>query len=248
MRINHDINGGSGKAGPSLFICSPSYSGDFNCHFVTSLLQTTRILEEKKIPYTIYFSVYDSLVARSRNDLVDNFLKTDCTHILMIDADQGWTPEAVPNMLSLDKDCLTAAVISRKPNAEEYAIKIDTNQDMTPLVNDQGLIKCSSNGVAFAMIKREVFETIKADNPYNQSVYPYFQHFYGKDGSHYGEDTYFINEWNKIGETWIYPDITFKHGTNEGNYHEFLLKQPKPENDSRVIIHQIEPLFKVGVN
>ena len=245
MRISENV-GGHKK--PSLFICSPSYNGEFNCHFVVSLLQTIKCLDKAGIQYSILFEVYNSLIGGARNILADAFLKSGCSHMLTIDSDQGWSPEVIPRMLELDKDCLTGAVISRKPNCEEYALKINTYQDMTPKVNEQGLISCFSNGVAFALIKRTVFEKIKAKKEYKTNVYPFFQHIYNEDGSEFGEDMYFINEWNKIGETWIYPDITFKHGTNEGNYHQFLLKQPQPKNDSRVIIHQIEPLFKVGVN
>ena len=225
MRINHFLEGNNP---PSLYICSPSYSGEFNCHFVVSLLQTIKALEKEKFFYQVEFEVFNSLAAGARNILADNFLKSQCSHMLMIDADQGWTPEAVPKMLKLDKDVLTGAVISRKPNEEIYALKIHTNTDRTPLVNNEGLIDCASNGVAFAMIKREVFEKIKETKEYKNNVYPFFQHVYYQSGGELGEDTYFINEWNKLGKTWIYPDITFIHGTNEGNYHEYLLKQPQP--------------------
>ena len=228
MRINHSREGKSSRY--SLFICSPSYSGEFNCHFVTSLLQTCDLLKKKDIPYEVYFSVYDSLVARSRNDLVDRFLKSKCSHILMIDADQGWEAKAVPEMLKLNKDFITGAVPARKVE-EEYALKINTNRDRTPKVNYEGLIECSTNGVAFAMIERSVFGKIKAKEFYKSKVYPYFQHRYYENGDHYGEDTYFVKSWTELGELWIYSDITFKHGPIEANYHEFLCKQPGGSSD-----------------
>ena len=230
------------SARPSLFICSPSYTGDFSCHFVTSMLQTCDLLKKEGIPYNIYFSVFDSLVARSRNDLVHHFLKSDCTHILMIDSDQGWEAKAVLEMLRLDKDFITGAVPARKHGFEEYAIKIATNADRTPRVNNEGLIYCDSNGVAFGMIKRKVFEEIKAQNLYNSEVYPYFQHVYYKDGGHYGEDTFFVKSWRDIGEVWIYPNITFNHGGVIGNYHEFLLKQPQPAGKEMQLL---EPEFSI---
>lgn len=228
MRINH--KSGVEKSAPySLFICSPTYSGELNCHFVTSLLQTTDLLKEKGIEYTVYFSVFDSLVARARNDLVDKFLKSDCTHILMIDSDQGWDAEAVPKMLELDREFLTGAVPSRKQGTEQYALKIFTEGNRLPKVDDDGLIACSSNGVAFGLIKRIVFEKIKANKPYPTEVYPYFQHRYYDNGDHYGEDMFFTKTWTDIGEVWIYPDITFNHSGVIGNYHRFLMKQPKPD-------------------
>jgi len=147
----------------------------------------------------------------------------------MIDSDQGWEPKAVLEMFRLNKDFVTGAVPGRKHGSEEYALKIFTNEDMTPKVNIEGLIACATNGVAFGMIKRTVFEQIKKYKPYPADVYPYFQHKYFENGDHFGEDTYFTQSWLYIGEVWIYPNITFNHGGVIGNYHSFLLRQPKPE-------------------
>ena len=216
-----------GQKCPSIFICSPTYTGDVSCHFLVSLLQTTELLKAKNVKYEIYFSVNDSLVARARNDLADKFLKSNCTHVLMIDSDQGWTPAAVPKMLDFNKDFITGAVVSRKPNCEEYALTIKTDEYRIPIVDSDGLLQCGANGVAFALIKRKVFEDIKNVNPSSHNPYPYFQHKYFDNGDHYGEDTYFVKQWQGIGDVYLYPDITFKHGTNEANYHKFLLNCPR---------------------
>ena len=231
MLINHSLGGKTSRQ--SLFICSPSYSGEFNAHFVESLLQTCELLASENIPYKIQFSLYDSLVARSRNELAKDFLDSDFTHVLMVDSDEGWDATAVIEMLKLDKEFITGAVPSRKPGAEEYALKIYTNKDRTPSVNEEGLIYCGMNGVAFAIIKRIVFEKIAENDPYLLTdVYPYFQHAYTKNGDHYGEDNFFVKNWINLGRSlWIYPNITFKHGNVTGNYHEFLLRQPKPMED-----------------
>lgn len=228
MRIQHDIKQAGVK--PRLFIASPSYSGDFNHNFVASLLKTTKDLKEHGIGYEVYFSLFDSLVGRARNDLADNFLKSDCTHILMVDADQGWDETAPRKMLSYNREFMTGAVPGRKAE-ETYALKIQVNRNMTPKVDSEGLLYCDTNGVAFAVIERGVFEKIKEYKKYyNQPVYPYFQHRYYENGDHYGEDAFFIKSWKDAGgDVWIYPNITFTHGPITANYHEFLLKQPKPK-------------------
>lgn len=263
MRINHKQEGGrplsnfndrlsqlkkviDGSNSPSIFICSPAYSGDVSCQFVASLLQTLELLRKNNIGYSVYFSVFDSLVARSRNDLVDKFLKSNCTHILMIDSDQGWTPEAVPSMMKLKKDFITGAVVSRKPNCEEYAFKIYTNQNRNPRVTNEGLLECETNGVAFGMMSRNVFETLKSREPSRHDIYPFFQHKYYDNGDHYGEDTYFIKQWKKYGKVWLYPNITFHHGTNVGNYHEFLMKQPGGATHEQGETHELSVQPKMG--
>lgn len=231
MRINYNMNSEGETSHYSLFIGSPAYSGTLDCHYTVSLIQTCEMLKEKGIGHTVYFSVYDSLVARTRNDLADKFLKSDCTHILMIDSDQGWNPFVIPKMLDMNQPFITGAVPGRKVE-ETYALEICLNQDKSPVQNEQNLIKAAHNGVAFALVKREVFERIKDETLYRQDVYPYFQHVYTKEGDHYGEDTYFVKTWQDIGgDVWIYPDITFTHGPITANYQEYLLRTSKKTGD-----------------
>lgn len=225
MRINQNI--GEHRVPHSIFIASPCYSGDVSCLFASSLLKTCKHLTDNKIPYEVYFSVNDSLVSRARNDLVDKFLKSNCTHILMVDSDQGWDHTAPYRMLKEGKEVVTGAVPARKTE-ETYALTIHTNEDRTPFVQD-GLIKCATNGVAFALIQRYVFDKIKCEKPSKHEVYPFFQHRYFDNGDHYGEDTFFVKTWSEYGDVWISPDITFTHGPITANYHEFLCRQPKPE-------------------
>jgi hypothetical protein len=225
LKINHNFGAAGEKPRQSVFITSPAYSGDVNCKFVASLLQTIKIFEQNDIDYEVYFSVFDSLVARSRNDLTNKFLESKCTHVLMIDSDQGWDPKAPFEMLKTGKEFITGAVPGRKTE-ETYAIKINVDENRRAVVED-GLISCASNGVAFALIEREVFKVIEHNKPSVHTPYPFFQHRYFENGDHYGEDTYFVNEWLKVGgKVWIYPDITFSHGPITANYHKFLCRQP----------------------
>jgi hypothetical protein len=214
------------KPRQSIFICSPAYSGDLNYNYVISLLNTIKNLEQNGIGYEVYFSVHDSLVARTRNDLADRFLKSECTHVLMIDSDQGWDFDAPFKMLRMNRQFITGAVPARK-SVETYALTIHVNEDRTPVVDDDGMISCATNGVAFALIERSVFEQIKEKNPSVHNPYPYFQHRYFDNGGHYGEDMFFTKSWTDIGKMWIYPDITFTHGPITANYHEFLIRQPR---------------------
>lgn len=224
MRINQSW--GEKSSQQSLFICSPSYNGDFSGHFVTSLIQTIDLLKKNNVTFHIYFSVFDSLVARSRNDLADKFLQSECDRMLMIDSDQGWEPEAVLKMLEYKDAFITGAVPGRQAE-ETYALRLHTDEERTPFGTDDGLFEAETNGVAFAMIHREVFRLIREKYPYNHLIYPYFQHKYYENGDHYGEDTFFVKTWQEFGKVWIYPDITFTHGPITANFLKYLEKQPR---------------------
>jgi hypothetical protein len=145
----------------------------------------------------------------------------------MIDSDQGWDFDAPLKMLRMNREFITGAVPARKVE-ETYALKIHVNENRTPVVDDEGMISCAMNGVAFALIERSVFEKVKEKSPSAHSPYPYFQHRYFENGDHYGEDNFFTKSWLDIGKVWIYPNITFIHGPITANYHEFLIRQPKP--------------------
>jgi hypothetical protein len=52
------------------------------------------------------FLFNESLITRARNYLVDEFLRTDYTHMLFIDSDIHFNPQDVIAMLALDKDVI----------------------------------------------------------------------------------------------------------------------------------------------
>jgi hypothetical protein len=54
------------------------------------------------------FLFNESLIQRARNYIVDEFLRSDCSHLMFIDADIGFNPMDIIAMLALDKDIIGA--------------------------------------------------------------------------------------------------------------------------------------------
>jgi len=91
----------------SLFIATPMYGGMCNGTYTKSMLDTTIMFTQKKIPMRFFSLFNESLITRARNYCVDEFLeRSDCTHILFIDADVGFDPKDILTMLALDKDII----------------------------------------------------------------------------------------------------------------------------------------------
>ena len=75
-----------------LFIGVPCYGGMVSHLTARGLINLGVSLHASGVPYEeVNFIANESLVPRARNRIVANFLKTDCTHLLFIDADLGFT-------------------------------------------------------------------------------------------------------------------------------------------------------------
>jgi hypothetical protein len=223
-------------SGIKLFIAIPT-RGTCSVQFAMSLATTCSFLTAKNIDHILFKHVSSCHVHFSRNVLLAEFLRTDCTHILQVDDDMGFDAVAVLQMLTHDKDFIAGVGNIKTDKGDEYACKIDVNEHTQVAVTDKnGLIKASFVGGAFTLIKREAIEKMISQNMNLRNArvdasygYTLYQDRYADNGFE-TEDYTFCRRWTEIGgEIWIYPDITFVHtGSKDyvGNYHEFLKAQP----------------------
>jgi hypothetical protein len=88
---------------PSLVIGTPAYGEMFFTPYVQSLFRLTRALDKRNIN-SEFCSVSYSDIADSRNIILTYWYeKTDASHLLFIDADMGFEPELIFDMLAFDK-------------------------------------------------------------------------------------------------------------------------------------------------
>jgi hypothetical protein len=90
-----------------LCIATPCYGDMCYVEYMSSLINTIMFLKEKGIEVKTEFLVHESLITRARNTLVAKFLAdSSLTHFMFIDADIGWDPKDVYDMLMMDKGVL----------------------------------------------------------------------------------------------------------------------------------------------
>lgn len=89
-----------------LFLATPAFSGKVSLQYATSLAQTATLLDELRIPLQIHLAYATSLLVMTRNDIIQDFLKTDCTHLLCIDGNLEWQPTTILKWLDLDRDII----------------------------------------------------------------------------------------------------------------------------------------------
>jgi len=91
------------QARPNLFVATPCFGGLVSQQ-MQSVLALVQLGSIANFDVTLALLGHDSLITRSRNTLVSQFLQTSSTHLFFIDADICFEPEQVFRMLSFDRD------------------------------------------------------------------------------------------------------------------------------------------------
>jgi hypothetical protein len=141
-----------------------------------SCLDLQTIFQQYGIPSRFSFIFNESLITRARNYLVDEFLRTDFTHLLFIDADIHFNPQDIIAMLALDKDVIGAPYPKKAINWGNVALAARTHPELDPkeleaVVGDYvfNVVKGTEKfqvseplevmeiGTGYFLVKREVF-------------------------------------------------------------------------------------------
>jgi hypothetical protein len=167
-----------------LFIATPMYGGMAHGLYVKSSLDLQNVMTRYGVETKFSFLFNESLITRARNYLVDEFLRSDCTHLLFIDSDIHYNPQDVLAMLALDKDVIGGPYPKKSINWKNIAYAIKNNPDI-PLAELENLVgeyvfnvvKGTSQfsvteplevmeiGTGYMLIKREVFDKMKEAYP-----------------------------------------------------------------------------------
>jgi len=162
-----------------LFIATPMYGGQCYGLYAKAALDTQTVLSKYGIQTKFSFLFNESLITRARNYLVDEFLRTDFTHMMFIDSDIHFNPQDIIALLALDKDVCGGPYPKKSINWKNIAEAARKHPDM-PLKNLSSLvgeyvfnvvkgtksfqvtepIEVLEIGTGHMMIKREVFQKL----------------------------------------------------------------------------------------
>lgn len=84
-----------------LFIATPMYGGQCAGMYTKSTNDLAMACAKYGIDVRFYFLFNESLITRARNYCVDEFLRSDCTHLMFIDSDIGFGFKDVFTLLHL---------------------------------------------------------------------------------------------------------------------------------------------------
>ena len=161
------------------FIATPMYGGMCTGFYTQSLLKLQMGLQGRGIPTAMSFMFNESLITRARNSLVHQFLKTDCTHLLFIDADIRFDAGELLHMFDHDLDVMCGIYPKKEINWHEVEkavqngnptdkLKHFTGSWVVNLVDYVGTVTVRQDtplevwagGTGMMLIKRNVFEKL----------------------------------------------------------------------------------------
>lgn len=209
----------------SVLIALPCYGGMVSDKTAKGLFNLGKELRTHKIDHGLLTMANESLITQGRSKMANFFMNnTKYERILFIDADVGFEPKDVFDLLKYDKDIICGAYPMK-------TIPLRYNYNITkPVVEEGELVKIDNVGFGFAMIKRRVFESIAqkygdelkyypADNSENYNMtekeyhnsYHYFLEM-KKDMNYLPEDFSFFERAKSVGYTaWLNSNIRLPH-------------------------------------
>ncbi len=165
-----------------LYIGTPCYDAMVSMQYTLSLLKLTKILEKNNIQYNIDFIGNESLITRARNNILYRFMQSDFTHLLFIDADIEFTPDAVIDMLKFDKDVVACTYPKKGFNWNKfmYSMQFDKSNetlesrgldfnyniktDENNIIKKDDYIQVNHISTGFMMIKKEIINKVIKNN------------------------------------------------------------------------------------
>jgi hypothetical protein len=168
---------------PTVFIATPMYGGMAAGIYTVSMVQLPAVFLRNRVDSLYAFSSSESLVPNARNVLTDQFLESEATHLMWIDADIGFNALDIVSMLLADKDIVcgiypkkevdwarVAQAVKAGVPPEElsnhaglFAVKLLDDSAGGFAADSDGLLEIAAGGTGFMLIKRGVFDALSED-------------------------------------------------------------------------------------
>jgi hypothetical protein len=228
--------------GRKLMIAIPCYDGKLNIKTAFALAALVPKADKMGVQVHLAHLSGCSIITKARNKLVANFMESECTDLLFIDADVVVTPDDVVRLLALatGKD-IVAGTYPRRSQDAKFFLDFYLNGNNALEFDENGLMRVDSAPTGFMMIGRHVIEHMIEKHPEwkykgdgdGMDEYAVFD-FAIIDGNYIGEDYLFCRRAREDGfQVFLDPMISLPHiGTQEftRNFNEDVLQPVLKEN------------------
>jgi hypothetical protein len=222
---------------PKIFLATPCYGGMVCQEFMQSVLTTLHACMVNGVGLQVFMVGNESLIPRGRNQIVSEFMCSDCSHLFFVDADIQFNAQDVLKLINHDKDVVVGAY-PLKSDPIRYFINWKYKESEAD--EKSTLREVTDAGTGFMMIKKEVIEKMKSeytelhytgdlnDDSYRQdlqgdyikrqklkeNLYSLFDTSHDKENNndYLSEDYTFCRRWQKMGgKIWLDTTIKLNH-------------------------------------
>jgi len=193
---------------PSVMIAMPCYDS-VKVNTMVAIVKVVQQLSKSGIQVGIN-TMKSPLIHQARNYLTSVFLDSDFTHLLFIDSDVEFEPEAILRMLVARKDVICSPYRVKSMDVNQKIYTVELKKDARMEASD--LIEITAGPTGIMLIHRDVFKKIIEKFPdlkIKNSVFPkpgpdhqYYYNFFDftfEDGYSAGEDVSFCKLVQKTG-------------------------------------------------
>lgn len=199
-----------------IFISVPSYDGKMEPQCLFSILHGMELLWENGIACGLHLHAGDCHVDDARNGVVREFLNTEGTDLVFVDADVGFPAENLLRLVQHDAD-VVAGVYPKKGDPEFPVWPLPGLRDPTLA----GLVEVEGAPTGFMRIRRAVLEKFEKAFKHRQFYgqgqtegRPYtiiFERLY-EAGHRWSGDYGFCRKWRVMGgKIYVDPEMEFEH-------------------------------------
>jgi hypothetical protein len=203
-----------------IFIATPCMGGKIEAETVLGFTGFSALCQAFGIERQFSFLTHEALITRARNQLVAEFMASNCTHLFFVDSDHGFDGADILLLASRDES-VAAGMYSKKSFNAGLACSYVKGENGELITKGETLVELAHAGTGFLCIKREAIELmvskypeLKYDNTYSKNfelnnpdidievMKKYTYAFFDTlliDEKYYGEDNTFCKRWRDIG-------------------------------------------------
>lgn len=204
---------GDPSYGPKVMLATPSYDAPA-ASYTFAIARSREALHRAGIGTAYLLLQGFCHVDDARNAIVRNFLESDCTDLVFLDADVDWQPKDLVQLCQREQDIVGGVYPYRREGSEEMPVRL--MQDVVIGTVADGLLEVEGLPTGFMKIRRSVLQRMASVAPkYFDKIYETALVFNrstpGEDKIRWGGDVDFCRRWRELGGR-IFADMEIRLG------------------------------------
>lgn len=195
---NHFYDEGEAATGKKVLLATTCYD-KASAAYTFSIARSREALHKEGIQTAYLILQGNCHVDDGRNSVVRDFLESDCTDLMFLDADVDWEPQHIVQLCKRELDVVGGVYPYRKDGSENMPCRMMAERQII-----DGLIEVEGLPTGFLKIKRHVLEKIAAQSPkyfdgIHETALVFDRPDPGPDKTRWGGDIAFCNKWRAMG-------------------------------------------------